>query len=365
MRHLFKIIGAISIVALTLATVAESFAQAAACSGILAHPKAQGYAAQILSQMTENTEQRVTPDRIYSSFTSKLLDKAAEDMKHGTGDKYSRIAMYTEIAKALRDRKPAEVTACFPKIAQMMTKVAEKQEAERREIQGSGESTLSCSGILARPEMQQFAATALAQTRQQSVPMERISKIAALEQFSINMRNVVNLDPRYSHAYDMRNIGADNVKKIIDNSIANNNSSRFIACFPKVWEFALDWDKFQKAFQQRQQEAKIEAAKPVNRLKQAYFSYMVVKRCYDVQLGYQLVYINEVEMERARVAVKAIETSIIKEDSSIDTNSTWQEATQFIGASKQYLEQYFCQKTYNELLSAAPYATPEKDFGVQ
>jgi hypothetical protein len=36
---------------------------------------------------------------------------------------------------------------------------------------------------------------------------------------------------------------------------------------------------------------------------------MVVKKCYDVRLGYQLVYINELEMERARVAVQAIEAS--------------------------------------------------------
>jgi hypothetical protein len=90
---------------------------------------------------------------------------------------------------------------------------------------------------------------------------------------------------------------------------------------------------------------------------------MIVKRCYDVRLGYQLVYINEVEFERAKRAVSAIEISILTEDSSIDTKNTWQETTRLLGASKQYVEQYFCQKTYNDLLSAAPYSPPEKDFG--
>jgi hypothetical protein len=216
--------------------------------------------------------------------------------------------------------------------------------------------------------MQKFAATALAQTKQvllRSVPMERISKIVALEQFSMNMRNAVNLDPRYSHACDMRNIGADNVKKIIDNSIANNDSSKFIACFPEVWEFARGADKFQKEFQQRQHEARIEAAKPVSRLKQAYSSYMVVKRCYDMRLGYQLVYINDVELERARGAVNAIEASILKEESSINTTEAWQESVQWIEASKQPVEQYFCQRTYNDLLNAAPPSPPEKEFGIQ
>jgi hypothetical protein len=63
-----------------------------------------------------------------------------------------------------------------------------------------------------------------------------------------------------------------------------------------------------------------------------------------VRLGYQLVYINEVELERAKHAANSIEASALKEDSSIDTSNTWQEATRLIGASKQYVEQYFCQR---------------------
>jgi hypothetical protein len=118
-------------------------------------------------------------------------------------------------------------------------------------------------------------------------------------------------------------------------------------------------ERWRKAEQERQAAAAAaaaEAAKPINRLRRAYFNYLVVKECYDVRLGYQLVYINEVEMERARVTVKAIETSILKQDSSIDTNNTWQQAAQLIEASKQYVERYFCQKTYHDLLSAAPYS---------
>ena len=90
---------------------------------------------------------------------------------------------------------------------------------------------------------------------------------------------------------------------------------------------------------------------------------MVVKRCYDVRLGYQLVYINEVELERAKRAVNTIEASALKEDSSIDTGNAWQEGIRMIETSQRYVEQYFCQKTFNDLLSAAPYSPPVKDFG--
>ena len=138
-------------------------------------------------------------------------------------------------------------------------------------------------------------------------------------------------------------------------------------CFPQVWQFALATLRAQKERELRQEkakeEARIEAAKPINRLKQSYFNYMVVKRCYDVRLGYAVVWINEIEMERARRAVSAIETSIFKEDSSIDKNDAWQEAAKVIRVSTQPVEQYFCQRAYNELLNAEPYSPPVKDFG--
>lgn len=225
----------------------------------------------------------------------------------------------------------------------------------------------SCKGILARPEIQNFAATALNRTKQdlhRNVPMERLNTTTAMEKFFLHMRDVLNADPRYSKVYNIDNDGLDRVMAAMLKS-TENNSREFIACFPQVWELAVSTKTFEQEFKHRQEEARIEAAKPINKLKQAYFNYMVVKRCYEVRLGYQLVYINEIEMDRARVAVNAIETSASKEDSSINTNDAWESAVRAIRASTQHVEQYFCQKTYNDLLSAAPYSPPEKDFGIQ
>ena len=101
-------------------------------------------------------------------------------------------------------------------------------------------------------------------------------------------------------------------------AISKMTFDQFTNCFPQVWQFALATLRAQKERELRQEkakeEARIEAAKPINRLKQSYFNYMVVKRCYDVRLGYAVVWINEIEMERARRAVSAIETSILKEE---------------------------------------------------
>jgi hypothetical protein len=232
---------------------------------------------------------------------------------------------------------------------------------------------LSCSGILASPAMQKFAATALTQTKQEvntsfNATWDSGKVVESVRQNLLRLINT-NVSPP---TYGPRGPGP----QIVDHGLAamltatkSITIDQFISCFPQAWQFAFTTLLAQRELLQRQekagQEAKIEAAKPINRLRQAYFSYMVVKKCHDVRLGYQLVYINEVEFERSRLAVNAIETSALNEDSSIDTSNTWQEAIRMIGASKQYVEQYFCQKTYNDLLNAAPYSPPVKDFGIQ
>ena len=114
------------------------------------------------------------------------------------------------------------------------------------------------------------------------------------------------------------------------------------ACYPGLSDLLREETLRREAENRRKELERIEAAKPIKR--QAYFNYMVVKRCYDVRLGYQLVYINEVELERAKEAVSAIETSAVQADSSIDTGNTWQEGVRMIGASKQYVEEYFCKR---------------------
>ena len=247
-------------------------------------------------------------------------------------------------------------------------------EAARRGLSTTNcHQKLICSGILAGPVMQNLAATALTRTRQEvgtdpNAPKQSGEVVGSFQQ---NLQRLINANvspPTY---------GPRGPPQIVDHGLAamlkatnDLTLDQFIRCFPQAWAFAstnhVAYVDLKLQQEKAREEARIEAARPINRLRLAYFNYMVVKKCYDVRLGYQLVYINEVELERAKRAVNAIETSAVKEDSSIDTSATWQEGVRMLEASKQqYVEQYFCQKTYNDLLNVAPYSPPIKDFGVQ
>jgi len=316
MQCSFKIIGAVSIVALTLGAVAESFA--------------------------ETIEQSVT-----RTICLKGLNREQTDWDRST-------SFYFNVEMAIK--RGLTVDACRKLIAQP---------------DKSARTNSSCTGILAGPVIQKLAATALTQTKQEVNTSSNAIWGAGrvFESFQQNLERLINLNVP-PPSYGPPGPGP----QIIDYGLAamltanrEMTSDQFISCFPQGWEFAKATQQAKKEFEMRQekarQEAEIEAAKPVNRLRQAYFDYMVVKRCYDVRLGYQLVYINEVELERAKRAVNTIEASALKEDSSIDTGNAWQEGIRMIETSQRYVEQYFCQKTFNDLLSAAPYSPPVKDFG--
>ena len=69
-----------------------------------------------------------------------------------------------------------------------------------------------------------------------------------------------------------------------------------------------------------------EAAKPINRLFRGYQYYAHVKFCNDVREGYLVKYVNDVELERAEIAIKAIVAQTTKEDATIDTDDVWKKA---------------------------------------
>ena len=65
-----------------------------------------------------------------------------------------------------------------------------------------------------------------------------------------------------------------------------------------------------------------------NRRAESELNYVAIKRCYDARLGYLLVFINEVELERARSAMAAIEAGALKEEPTLQTGP-------LVGGSKQ------------------------------
>jgi hypothetical protein len=101
---------------------------------------------------------------------------------------------------------------------------------------------------------------------------------------------------------------------------------------------------------------------PVNALSVAYGQYRIVTRCHEARDGYLVVYINDVEMERAKSAVTSIEAAMLKADPSIDTAATWNKV---VANGIPTLQTYQCQDFYKTLLQGAPRVPVTKDFGQQ
>src|SRR5262249_15233372 len=67
----------------------------------------------------------------------------------------------------------------------------------------------------------------------------------------------------------------------------------------------------------------------------AYADYIVVKRCHEERLGYAVVYVNEVELERDRVAVKSLEDA--PDMAETEKSEAWKDA---IDQAETYLRKY-------------------------
>lgn len=103
-----------------------------------------------------------------------------------------------------------------------------------------------------------------------------------------------------------------------------------------------------------------EMRKPINRLRRAYSQYMYVRSCYRERQGYLVVWINDIEMERARGAVTLIENEVLNEEATIDTAAVWKELAERKPAT---IYEAQCKPTYNALTEAAPSLPDIKDFG--
>ncbi|WP_316186622.1 hypothetical protein [Bradyrhizobium sp. SZCCHNRI2014] len=122
-------------------------------------------------------------------------------------------------------------------------------------------------------------------------------------------------------------------------------------------------ERWRKAEQERQLATAARAQemrKPINRLRTAYEQYMYVTSCHRAREGYLVVWINDVEMDRARQAVTRLEKEILREDSTINVDEVWNEIAK-IKPSTVY--EYNCKPAYNELIMAAPGQPTIKDFG--
>jgi hypothetical protein len=114
-----------------------------------------------------------------------------------------------------------------------------------------------------------------------------------------------------------------------------------MACFPELGTLIA-----------MQQAARAEYNRPVNKLFRAYELYSNVDFCHQHRQGYAYIWINDVEKERARTAVKALERAALAEQADLDTDYVWQKALQ--AAKGTSLDGNLCQEALHTLLSMSP-----------
>jgi hypothetical protein len=109
-----------------------------------------------------------------------------------------------------------------------------------------------------------------------------------------------------------------------------------------------------EAAEQAKEQAKIDA-KPINVVFRGYQMYINVTLCNQVREGYLVQYVNDVELERANKAIKAIVEQQKKRDPNLDADYAWNEAKQEHNRSKPPITLDYCQNVYlQSLLRASP-----------
>ncbi|MET4798052.1 hypothetical protein [Bradyrhizobium sp. LB11.1] len=106
--------------------------------------------------------------------------------------------------------------------------------------------------------------------------------------------------------------------------------------------------------------------KSAQKVYEAFRYYAYVQYCYRSREGYMAVYVNDVELDRARLKTKEIQSDqqAISSDSPLDTEGMWKRATKNI--SGVLVNRESCQLNLNTLLrfksSGGSSVRLEKDF---
>jgi hypothetical protein len=102
----------------------------------------------------------------------------------------------------------------------------------------------------------------------------------------------------------------------------------------------------QRLWQEAKRQEAIEAAKPVNKLRDAYRNYVVTQTCYKARNGYLVTWVNDVEMERARKAMHDLEALYLKQDPSINKEQVWKSVLTSVS-----VQDVICQNAVHRLIN--------------
>ena len=121
-----------------------------------------------------------------------------------------------------------------------------------------------------------------------------------------------------------------------------------------------EYEARESARKQAAQERARIAALPSNRLMTGYAAFAYVSWCHEVRDGYLYKYINDADLDRAKIAVKAIVEQTTKEEPAINTDEVWQDAMNMIARritprhANQNGQVEVCQDALQQLLQMSP-----------
>jgi hypothetical protein len=110
--------------------------------------------------------------------------------------------------------------------------------------------------------------------------------------------------------------------RLYANQIRTSTSAITEACLPDLMHLMADVREQNKRLAAQAKEAAEQAAKPENRLYRAYRRYAYIKACYEMRLGYAMIYITDAELDRAREKITGIEKDALAEIGGKDFNTT-------------------------------------------
>jgi hypothetical protein len=283
---------------------------------------------------------------------------------------------------------PAPCTGCSPRVAEEirrrdMKRIQQAQqdcdrlkreEAQQKEAMRTPAGS-RCPAIFSNPHVQAYATKAVSELGDGHYPLSHLSLQGVVQAFANRINNQIYENAEKRHwersleqyrRYGTYEIPPDQVTTERFGEAAKSATlDTWETCFPGFAKVLAEYRQKIQDQEKAKAEAAAEARKPVNRLLIAYGRYAFVKYCNEVRQGYLMVYVNDIELERARIAVRGIESDAIREDPSLNTDAVWKLANAAIKG--EYVEQSICQLRLNELLQQAAAIHPEnsivpKDF---
>ncbi|MBR0694248.1 hypothetical protein [Bradyrhizobium lablabi] len=250
---------------------------------------------------------------------------------------------------SLADYVPDDQTlrACFPTLAKLIadtdTRVVTEQQAETARQAAEAERQAATAKRLAEEEAERRRKAREREAELRAAAEEQAKREAEEQRVAAEKRRVAAEEQAKREA-DAAAIRAAEQK------VAAEQRARREA---EVAAIRAEEERTAAAEAAKRRAAEeADEASPHGQVRRAYAAYALVRYCYQIREGYAVKYINDVEMERAEVMIKAVVVKWKKEEPGMDTDLMWTQAMQ--RAQDKPIDAQSCTRYYAVLGELSP-----------